>query len=78
MAHGPCGSITDCPPADSGWFGGRHAEEHGQAILRLRSEEETIPAVREMTDAGRVYHREWVTRTFAPQPERIALMVAVA
>lgn len=44
-----------------------HAEEHGQAILRLLSEEESIPAVREMTDAGRAYHREWVARTFAPQ-----------
>ena len=25
-----------------------------------------IPAIREMTDAGRAWHRAWVERTFAP------------
>jgi AcrR family transcriptional regulator len=44
-----------------------HADKHGRAILRLLSEEEHIPAVRDMTAAGRVHHREWVLRTFAPQ-----------
>jgi AcrR family transcriptional regulator len=41
-------------------------EEHGQAILRMLSQEERIPAVRQMTDAGRAYHRHWVKTTFAP------------
>ena len=41
-------------------------EAHGEAILRLLSQEERIPAVRQMTDAGRAYHRHWVQRTFAP------------
>ncbi|HTU77629.1 MAG TPA: helix-turn-helix domain-containing protein [Solirubrobacteraceae bacterium] len=41
-------------------------EAHGQAVLRLLSQEERIPAVRQMTDAGRAYHRRWARRTFAP------------
>lgn len=41
-------------------------EQHGQAILRMLSQEERIPAVREMTDAGRAYHRHWAQTTFAP------------
>jgi AcrR family transcriptional regulator len=41
-------------------------EMHGDAVLRLLSQEERIPAVRQMTDAGRAYHRHWAQRTFAP------------
>jgi AcrR family transcriptional regulator len=41
-------------------------EAHGQAILRMLSQEERIPAVRQMTDAGRAYHRHWAEETFAP------------
>jgi AcrR family transcriptional regulator len=41
-------------------------ETHGEAILRMLSQEERIPAVRRMTDAGRAYHRHWAGRTFAP------------
>ncbi|HEY4812259.1 MAG TPA: helix-turn-helix domain-containing protein [Solirubrobacteraceae bacterium] len=41
-------------------------EAHGAAVLRMLSQEERIPAVREMTDAGRAYHRAWATKTFAP------------
>jgi AcrR family transcriptional regulator len=41
-------------------------ETNGDAILRLLSQEERIPAVRQMTDAGRAYHRHWAQRTFAP------------
>lgn len=41
-------------------------EMHGPAVLRMLSQEERIPAVRRMTDAGRAYHREWVATTFAP------------
>jgi AcrR family transcriptional regulator len=39
----------------------------GDAVLRLLAEEDRIPAVRQMTDAGRAWHRGWVERTFAPQ-----------
>jgi AcrR family transcriptional regulator len=42
-------------------------EEHGQAVLRMLSQEERIPAIKRMTDAGRAYHRHWVQTTFEPQ-----------
>lgn len=41
-------------------------EANGITVLRMLSEEERIPAVRRITDAGRAYHRDWVTRTFQP------------
>ena len=41
-------------------------ETNGDAILRLLSQEERISAVRQITDAGRAYHRHWAQRTFAP------------
>lgn len=41
-------------------------EQHGRAVLRLLSQEEQIPAVRQMTDAGRAYHRHWAQTTFSP------------
>jgi AcrR family transcriptional regulator len=41
-------------------------EQHGQAILRMLSQEERIPAIRTMTDGGRAYHRHWAQTTFAP------------
>jgi AcrR family transcriptional regulator len=41
-------------------------EAQGDAGLRLLAEEDRIPAIREMTDAGRAWHRAWVERTFAP------------
>jgi AcrR family transcriptional regulator len=43
-----------------------HYEAHGKAILRMLSQEERIPAVRQMTDAGRAYHGAWAAKTFAP------------
>ncbi len=42
-------------------------ELQGDAVLRLLAEEDRIPAVRVMTDAGRAWHRDWVQRTFSPQ-----------
>ncbi len=42
-------------------------EEHGQAVLRMLSQEDRVPAIKRMTDAGRAYHRHWVQTTFAPQ-----------
>jgi AcrR family transcriptional regulator len=41
-------------------------ESGGQAILRMLFQEDTVPAMRPLTDAGRHYHRDWVTRTFTP------------
>ncbi len=41
-------------------------EANGETVLRMLSEEERIPAVRRITDAGRAYHRDWATRTFQP------------
>jgi AcrR family transcriptional regulator len=40
-------------------------ELQGDASLRILAEEDRIPAIREMTDAGRAWHRAWVERTFA-------------
>jgi AcrR family transcriptional regulator len=41
-------------------------EAQGDASLRILAEEDRIPAIRQMTDAGRAWHRAWVERTFAP------------
>lgn len=41
-------------------------DQDGDAVLRLLAQEERIPAVREMADAGRRWHRGWVGRTFEP------------
>jgi AcrR family transcriptional regulator len=41
-------------------------EAQGDAGLRILAEEDRIPAIRQMTDAGRAWHRDWVERTFAP------------
>jgi AcrR family transcriptional regulator len=41
-------------------------EKDGDAALRLLAQEDRIPAVAEMTDAGRAWHRAWVQRTFLP------------
>jgi AcrR family transcriptional regulator len=41
-------------------------ELEGDAVLRLMAQEDRMPAVRTMTDAGRGWHRGWVERTFAP------------
>lgn len=41
-------------------------DQDGDAVLRLLAEEQRIPAVREMADAGRRWHRGWVERTFRP------------
>jgi AcrR family transcriptional regulator len=43
-----------------------HYEAHGDAILRMLSQEDRIPAIREMTEIGREYHRDWTRRVFAP------------
>jgi AcrR family transcriptional regulator len=47
-------------------------EAGSDAALRLLAQEERIPAVRKMADAGRAYHRDWVARTFAPQLDKFS------
>jgi AcrR family transcriptional regulator len=59
--------VGDVPGAVANLFD--HYEPHGAGILRMLSQEERIPAVAEMTEAGRQYHRAWVEKTFAPQLE---------
>jgi AcrR family transcriptional regulator len=43
-----------------------HYEAHGLAILRMLSQEDRLPAVRNLMDVGRDYHRMWAERTFEP------------
>jgi AcrR family transcriptional regulator len=43
-----------------------HYEQDGTAVLRMLSQEERFPAIRQMTEAGRLYHRAWAARTFEP------------
>jgi AcrR family transcriptional regulator len=43
-----------------------HYEAHGLAILRMLSQEDRLPAVRHLMNAGRAYHRRWAERTFEP------------
>lgn len=41
-----------------------HYEAHGEAVLSMLAQEQRIPAIRQLTDAGRAYHRDWAARTF--------------
>ena len=43
-----------------------HYETWGPRILRLLAQEEQVPPLRGVTDAGRRLHRRWVERSFAP------------
>lgn len=60
----PAAPITDVPTAIAGLYD--RYEQHGHAILRMLSQEERIPAIRKMTDAGRAYHRHWAQSAFTP------------
>src|SRR3982750_885677 len=53
-------------------------ERDGDGVLRLLAQEERIPAVHEMAENGRRWHRAWVERTFEPDSEQrlVALVVA--
>jgi AcrR family transcriptional regulator len=58
-------------------------DKDGDAVLRLLTQEERIPAVHEVAEAGRRWHRAWVERTFEPLlddttgPERERRLVAL-
>jgi AcrR family transcriptional regulator len=64
MANRPAAPASDVPEAIAVLFA--RYEEHGQAILRMLSQEERIPTIHQMTEAGRAYHRYWAETTFAP------------
>jgi AcrR family transcriptional regulator len=43
-----------------------HYERVGDVVLRLLAQEDRFAAIREVTDAGRQIHYDWVERAFAP------------
>ena len=43
-----------------------HYETLGDGVLKLLAEEDRVPRLREIADQGRVFHREWCERVFAP------------
>jgi AcrR family transcriptional regulator len=43
-----------------------HYEAHGDAILRMLSQEDRVPAIGEAMELGRGYHRTWAETVFAP------------
>jgi AcrR family transcriptional regulator len=46
-----------------------HYEDMGDRVLRLLAEEERDARLREITDRGRVLHRDWCARVFASAVE---------
>ncbi len=63
-----------------------HYEDVGGLVLRLLSEEDSVPQLAAMTAEGRAVHREWCARVFAPylaplrgvdRTRRLAQIVAV-
>jgi AcrR family transcriptional regulator len=63
-----------------------HYEELGERVLRMLSEEQRVPGLREIADRGRELHRQWCARVFAPalaarsgieRDRRLAQLVAV-
>jgi hypothetical protein len=43
-----------------------HYERWGDEQAYLLAQEARVPAIRAITDAGRRYHRDWITRAYAP------------
>lgn len=43
-----------------------HYETLGDSVLKLLTEEDRVPGLREIADRGRTFHREWCDRVFAP------------
>jgi AcrR family transcriptional regulator len=61
-------------------------ERWGDHVLNRLAQEQRTPAIREVTDAGRSYHHDWVERSFGPlladdltseRTQRLAQLVAV-
>jgi AcrR family transcriptional regulator len=49
-----------------------HYEAEGDNVLRALAQEGMHASIRDLTDRGRLLHREWVERTLAPQLERVS------
>ena len=43
-----------------------HYEDIGDGVLRMLAEEDRTPGIRQITDTGRAYHRDWCARVFGP------------
>ncbi|HKA09051.1 MAG TPA: helix-turn-helix domain-containing protein [Candidatus Dormibacteraeota bacterium] len=63
-----------------------HYETMGDRVLRLLAEEDRVPGLRAIADQGRVLHRVWCERVFAPallrldgpgRERRLAQVVAI-
>ncbi|MHB8614122.1 MAG: TetR/AcrR family transcriptional regulator [Candidatus Dormibacteraceae bacterium] len=62
-----------------------HYEHWGDHVMHLLSQEAAVPAIRQVTNAGRSFHVEWVERTFtlwlprggAARNRRLAQLVAL-
>lgn len=62
-----------------------HYEQWGDSMMHLLAQEEALPVIREVTDAGRGLHAQWVEATFAPwlpnqddtRRRRIAQLIAM-
>jgi AcrR family transcriptional regulator len=50
-----------------------HYERWGDEQAYLLAQEARVPAIRAITDAGRRYHRDWVTRAYGPALAKMAL-----
>ncbi|HEY1003558.1 MAG TPA: helix-turn-helix domain-containing protein [Streptosporangiaceae bacterium] len=44
-----------------------HYERWGDEQAHLLAQEARVPAIRAITDAGRRYHRDWITRAYGPR-----------
>ena len=64
MERRDAASVDDVPDAVANVFD--HYEAHGAAILRMLSQEDRIPAIRDLMERGRAYHRNWANRVFEP------------
>jgi AcrR family transcriptional regulator len=49
-----------------------HYEEMGDRVGRLLAEEQRSPVVRDAAERGRVLHRDWCARVFAPALTRVS------
>jgi len=62
-----------------------HYELWGDSVLHLIAQESSVPVLRDVTDAGRALHVQWVEDTFAPwllpldtsRQKRLAQLVAL-
>ncbi len=57
-------AVDDVPDAVANVFD--HYEAHGASILRMLSQEDRVPAIHDLMDRGRTYHRSWANRVFEP------------